>query len=369
MHIGVNLLFMVPGEVGGSEPLLTNLVRAMTESNNQFTIFGVKGFPTAYPEIAGRAHIVEVPWSTGAQPLRITAENSWLGIQLRRLKLDLVHHGVGTTPFVKVLPSVVTIHDVHYRHYPENFVKLKRWWLRINVPFSARNCEVVSVPSQWVKNDIVSSFRTDPNRVAVVPFGSERLFGDSPISVDEARSKYRLEGPYFFFPGRAYPHKNHRFLLEAFSVLDAEADLVFTGPAWFRDKEVFGAIRHMRFKGRVRHLGQVERRDLAGLYAGAAALVYPSRFEGFGAPVLEAMSVGCPVISSNVAALPEVVGEAGILLDPLDQPAWTETMAKILADTSIREGLIKKGYERAAQFSWDRSARLQLEAYEQALNA
>lgn len=368
MRIGMNLMFMVPGEVGASEPLLTNLVKAMLTSDHEFTIFGIKGFGDAYPELRDRTEVVEVPWSSGAQALRIAAEHSWLAFEVKRRKLDVIHHGVGTTPFLKVIPTVVTIHDVHVRHYPENFVRPKRLWLRVNVPYSARRCEMVTVPSQWVKNDLVAAYHVNPDRVAVVPFGSEGLFGDSPTPATITRGRYRLERPYFFFPGRTYPHKNHRFLIDAFAPLASETDLILTGPSWFRDQEIFSAIRHSSLEGKVRHLGQVPRADLGGIYEGAIALVYPSRFEGFGAPVLEAMSAGCPVISSNVAALPEVVADAGILLDPLDRRAWTETMARVAAEPSAREELIRKGRSRASRFSWARSADLQMAAYKQAVD-
>lgn len=368
MQIGMNLMFMIPGEVGGSEPLLTNLVKAMLGSDHEFTIFAVKGFGDAYPDIRNRAQMVEVPWSSGAQVLRVAAEHSWLAVEARRRKLDVLHHGVGTTPFLKVVPTVVTIHDTHIRHYPENFIRPKRLWLRVNVPYSARHCELVSVPSQWVKNDLVSAYRINPDRVAVIPFGSEGLFGKEPAPSAVVRDRYRLERPYFFFPGRTYPHKNHRFLIDAFAPNASEFDLVFTGPAWFRDREIFAAIRHSGLEGKVRHLGQVPRADLAGIYEGAIALAYPSRFEGFGAPVLEAMSSGCPVISSNVAALPEVVAGAGILLDPLDRNAWTQTMRMVATDKSLRQDLIRRGRARAAEFSWARSADLQIAAYKQAID-
>lgn len=118
--------------------------------------------------------------------------------------------------------------------------------------------------------------------------------------------------------------------------------------------------------GKVRHLGLVPRAHLAGLYEGATALAYPSRFEGFGAPVLEAWSVGCPVISSNAAALPEVVGDAGILLEPDDLEGWTQTMGNVLANPGLRDELAALGTKRSAEFSWERAAHAQLEAYEQA---
>ena len=306
------------------------------------------------------------PSSKATQGIRIMAEHTWLPLQARVRALDVIHHGVGTTPFLKPLPTVVTIHDVQYLHFPANFTKLKRTWLRCNVPQAARRSEIVAVTSHFVERDVVEGYGVDPRRVAIVPFGSERLFGPHPEGADAVRDLYRLERPYFLFPGRSYPHKNHRLLIEAYAPLAEEADLVLTGPRWFLDPEIATAARNLGLMGKVRHLGLVPRAHLAGLYEGAVALAYPSRFEGFGAPVLEAWSVGCPVLSSNAAALPEVVGDAGILLEPDDVEGWTQTMGNVLSSSQLRDELAALGTKRSAEFSWERAADAQLAAYEQA---
>ena len=371
MRVGVNLLFLEPGEVGGSEPLLTNLVRAVAAggSGHEFVVFAVKGFGRAYPDIRDTTELVEAPWPSppkGKQGVRIAAEHTWLPVEAKRRRLDVIHHGVGTTPFLKPLPTVVTIHDVQYLHYPDNFTMLKRAWLRLNVPQAARRSDIVSVTSRFVERDIAEGYGIDRSHIAIVPFGSERLFGPDPETQENVRQRYRLDRPWFIFPGRSYPHKNHRMLIEAFAPLAEQADLVLTGPRWFLDPEIAAAARNLGIMGTVRHLGLVPRRDLAGLYEGAVALAYPSRFEGFGAPVLEAWSVGCPVISSNAAALPEVVGDAGILLEPDDREGWTETMGNVLANPALRDELAALGTKRAAEFTWERSAEAQVEAYERA---
>ncbi|MEO7804811.1 MAG: glycosyltransferase family 1 protein, partial [Actinomycetota bacterium] len=226
-----------------------------------------------------------------------------------------------------------------------------------------RSCQMITVPSEWVANDIVEAFEIQRSKVAVVPFGSTNLFPKDHCNAADVRAKYRLDRPFFFYPSRTYPHKNHRFLLEAFRPVADQADLVLTGPSWFRDRSVSDAARQLGLSGKVRHLGMVSRAELAGLYQAAAALVYPTRFEGFGAPVLEAMSMHCPVIASNVTAIPEVAGDAAVLLDPGDLEGWTEMMEKLLSDEDLRQLLIGKGDARAGDFSWERSARLQLDAY------
>lgn len=366
MKIGFNLTYLVPGEVGGSEVLLTNLIRAMLDRGPEFFIFALRGFKRAYPDIPARAHTTELPWSKGRQGLRILAEHSWIPWRAARMGIHLMHHGVGTTPIIKPMPTVVTLHDIQYAHYPENFVWPKRMWLRLNVPHTVRTCRAVCVPSEWVRKDVEQRLGETDSKLRVVPFGGENLF-DEVADPDEVRAKYGLDRPFFLFPARAYPHKNHIQLVSAFEPLAEDADLVFTGPTLFRDKEIESEVRANGLVGRVRQIGLIPRGELAALYKSAVALTYPSRFEGFGASALEAMTLGCPVIASNAAAIPEVVGEGGILLDPDDTAGWTQAMSSVLNDPSVAKDLSAKGLARSRVFKWSDAATKQIEAYEKAL--
>lgn len=366
MRIGVNLLFVEPGVVGGSEALLSNLVRAMGASGADLVVAAMRGFRTAHPDIEALAEVVEVPWRSNYRPLRIAAEHSWLALQARRRHFDVIHHGVGTVPFVKVLPTVVTVHDIQYRHYPEYFHPLKLAWLRTNVPFAVRTSEVITVPSEFVRADLLAAFHPDPAKVVVVPFGGEGLLAPS-AGADTVRARFGLARPFFLFPGRSYPHKNHRFLVEAFAPLADRADLVFTGPPGTGDEDIVQAAERLGIGAAVRPLGLVSRPELAGLYEAATALAWPSRFEGFGVPVLEAMSAGCPVLASSAAAIPEVVGDAGILLSPDDAEGWTRSLEQLLADPELRADLAARGRDRVREFSWQRSGELQVAAYRQAV--
>jgi glycosyltransferase involved in cell wall biosynthesis len=366
MRIGVNLLFVEPGEVGGSEALLTNLVRAVAAAGQDLVVATMHGFRAAHPDIESVAEVIEVPWRSNYRVLRIAAEHTWLAALERRRHLQVIHHGVGTAPYVKTLPTVVTVHDIQYRHYPEYFHPLKLAWLRANVPFVVHHSEVVTVPSQFVRQDILAAFDADPDRVRVVPFGSQELLAPA-AGRDRVLARHGLQRPFFLFPGRSYPHKNHRFLVEAFAPLAGRADLVFTGPPGPRDAEIDETASRLGIAHAVRRLGLVSRGELAALYEAATALAWPSRFEGFGVPVLEAMSAGCPVVASSATAIPEVVGDAGILLSPDDAAAWTAALERLVSDAGHRADLVTRGYARAAEFSWERSGALQIAAYEQAL--
>jgi alpha-1,3-rhamnosyl/mannosyltransferase len=364
MRIGVNLMFIVPGHVGASEPYAINLLRAMSDSEHEFVVFGIRGLSEAHPFVARRGEVVEVPWSSGQQGLRIAAENSWLAVEARRRRLDLVHHWSGTAPFIRTVPSAVTIHDIQVFHYPENFAALKRFWLQHAVPRSASRCELVVVPSEFVKEDLEKALGIPRDRISVVRLGSEGLLGEEMSGGELVRRRFGLEEPFFFYPARAYPHKNHLLLLAAFAPLAQQTQLIFTGAPWVHDERIREEIERRGLSGRARHLGHVTRRDLGGLYRAATALVYPSRFEGFGAPILEAMSVGCPVISSNAASLTEVASGAGLLLDPDDAEGWTEAMRRVFESSDLRMELSENGLRRAGEFSWEKSARIQMSAYE-----
>ncbi|GAC1362142.1 MAG: glycosyltransferase family 1 protein [Actinomycetota bacterium] len=366
MRIGVNLLFVEPGVVGGSEALLTNLVRAVGATGADLVVAAMRGFRSAHPDTESFAEVVEVPWRSNYRPLRIAAEHSWLAFTARRRHFDVLHHGVGTVPFLKMLPTVVTVHDIQYHHYPEYFPPLKLAWLRHNVPFAVRTSEVVTVPSEFVRSDILQAFHCDPAKVVVVPFGGEGLLAPS-AGADTVRRQFGLERPFFVFPGRSYPHKNHRFLVEAFAPLADRADLVFTGPAGPQDSRIAQTAARLGVAASVHQLGLVSRGELTGLYEAATALAWPSRFEGFGVPVLEAMSAGCPVVASSATAIPEVVGDAGILLSPDDAAGWTQTLDNLLSQPGTGAELAARGRARVREFSWERSGALQVAAYEQAV--
>lgn len=361
-------MFLVPDEVGASEPFMANLTDMLARSGNEVVVFAVKGFRRAYPQIAQNAEVVEAGWSRGNQAMRILAENSWLLGQAKTKRLDLLHHGGGTAPFFGNVKSAVTIYDIQYVHFPGNFSNAKRRWLNFNIPKAVRSCDLIMVNTGWVRDDISNTFNVDPARFVVVPFGSEGLFSPDAPSAKEMRDAYDLPQPYFYFPSRTYPHKNHIGFLNTFEKISDRAALVFTGSTWHRDSEVVEAISRAGLAERVRHLGQVPRSHLKGIYENAVALVYPSLFEGFGGPVLEAMTLGCPVIASNATSIPEVAGDAAILLSPDDVRGWVGAMTKVLEDDHLRTDLITKGRQRAREFSWETSTSRLIEAYERVLS-
>jgi alpha-1,3-rhamnosyl/mannosyltransferase len=224
---------------------------------------------------------------------------------------------------------------------------------------------VITTPSAFVRETVIELLGADPERVQVV--SAPVAAPDPGTSGPEGRP---IGNRFFLYPAITNPHKNHRTLLEAFARVVAahdDVELVLTGAAGAAESAVAGTIEEFGLRDRVRRLGRVSAARLAALFGEATALVYPSTYEGFGLPLAEAMAAGCPVIAADRAALPEVLGSAGILVDPGHVEGWTDAMDRLLVDEPLRSTLIAAGRERARAFSPEEAARRQVAAYRLAL--
>ena len=377
--VGINLLWMVPGVVGGSETYTTRLLSGLAEQSSPdltYTLFTLPQFSSAHPEFAAEFDLAFAPVTGQWKSFRVAGENSWLTLQARLRKIDLIHHAGGTMPLVHSARPVLTIHDLQYLFYPEYFTRTKLTWLRQMVPRSAEAARVVLVPSEFTRRTVIERLNIDPSVVIVVPHGISPREPRGPVP--DLRDRYDLHGPIFLYPAASYPHKNHLLLLEAFKKflsVRPDALLVPTGARAYmesltakqmeaRIEEEIGALG---IAASVRRLGFVPSDDLDALYQEAVATLFPSKFEGFGAPVLEAMSRGCPVIAANATALPEVGGDHGLLVSPDNADEWSETMCRLVEDDELRARLAKSGPERARGFTWERSAVILEDAYRHAL--
>jgi alpha-1,3-rhamnosyl/mannosyltransferase len=377
--IGINLLWLVPGVVGGSETYTVRTLSGLAErySDLDYTLFALPQFGAVYPDLARTFRTVYAPVSGRLKPTRVLAgENTWLLRQCRRRKIDLVHHAGGVMPFLHSGRQVLTIHDLQYLFYPDYFTRSKLAWLKAVVPRSAEAARLVLTPSEFSRRTVIERLGIDPSIVVVVPHGISAR--EHPAAPPDIRDRYGIPGPFFLYPAVTYPHKNHLLLLEAFSRLrrtHPDALLVLTGAKAWREWSVARAmgerieaeIAALGLGDSVRRLGYVPSQDLAALYSEAVALTFPSRFEGFGAPVLEAMARGCPVIASDATALPEVLGEAGLLVSPDNASHWTDAMRDLLENSELAGTYRKAGLQRAEDFGWDRSASLLEDSYRHAL--
>jgi glycosyltransferase involved in cell wall biosynthesis len=376
--VGINLLWMVPGVVGGSETYTTRLLHGLAERPSQleYVLFALPQFESAHPELASRFETLYAPLTGQWKSFRVAGENSWLATQSRRKKIDLLHHAGGILPLFPSQRPVLTIHDLQYLYFPEYFTRTKLLYLRKMVPRSAENARLVLTPSEFSRRTVIERLNIDPSIVVAVPHGIS--LREDRVDTSDLRERFGIPGPFFLYPAATYPHKNHLMLLEAFAKLvkvHPTTSLVLTGArAWaewkvaadMRDR-IVEEVRKLRIEDNVKMLGYVSARDLDGLYQEAMGVTFASRFEGFGAPVLEAMARGCPVIGSNATAIPEVVAEAGRLVSPDNPEEWCVAMCNLLEDDDQREMLKKLGCERATDFDWTHSAQILEQSYQHAL--
>ncbi len=367
VDVAVNLLWCVPGEVGGSEQYLVRQLIGLGSQPTEFlpTLYCLPAFVDAHPELGELFPMVAAGIAGDERPRRVYAEHTWLRRRTRHA--DLVHHGGGTAPLVGRRPIVLTIHDLQYLTHPDYLVPSKRRYLSSMIPRSVRRAAVVAVPTEYVRGTVIDAFSVPDDRVVVVPHGVESHLGVGAPSEFELRREYGLgSGRVLVHPAITHPHKGHRFLLEVMAAHwdDPDLRLVLLGGPGAADEEVTATIDRLDLGRRVVRAGRVPDAHRDGLIALATALVFPSEYEGFGAPVVEAMSLGTPVICSDQPALAEVVADAG-LVRPLEADAWADVL-----DVVDRDGVAMRaaGRRRAADFTAQRSGAMLAVAYRTALD-
>ena len=358
----VNLLWCVPGQVGGSEEYLVRQLLGLSEQPEQrwtVTAAVARGLVAAHPELSTVAQLVEPDFDSGSRVRRILGEATWL----RRADADaaLVHHGGGTAPLRAHRPYVLTVHDLQFRTYPKYFSRKKRAYLAARIPRSVRGAAVVTVPSAYVRDCVIEAYGAEPESVIVVPHGIEPALIDNITPPDELRERYGLgAGPIVVYPAVTHPHKNHRFLLALMREhwTDPDLRLVLPGGVGYAEADIEAANDR-----RVIRLGRVSAADRNGLVAMAEAMVFPSQYVGFGAPLIEAMTLGTPVVCSDATCMPGVVDDAGLVL-PLELDAW----AGALDETRRRRTeLVVAGHLRARAFTSFASGAALAAAYDQAV--
>jgi glycosyltransferase involved in cell wall biosynthesis len=253
-------------------------------------------------------------------------------------------------------PSVVTIHDLGYLVEPDAHEQMHRKQLEWTTRWNARGASGLIAVSQATKNDLVERLQIDPSRIDVIHHGvSEQLRPAMPDEINGIRERYRLGSRTVLAVGTIQPRKNLVRLIQAFERLAAQNDdieLVLCGaPGWQGDR-ILARADASPFNGRIRHLGYVPDSDLAALYSSATLLAFPSLYEGFGMPALEAMACGTPVIAANRSALPEICGDAALLVDPFDVDSIAGGMQDVLTDDELRQSMVARGLVRARSFRW-----------------
>ena len=291
---------------------------------------------------------------------------------LKAQRVDLFHglDHIGIPLFSKVARYVVTIHDVIPLLWPQYVTRKHRFVVAAACRRLRQQADQVIVPSVATKDDVVRTLRIAPDRIAVIPWGCDERFRPDgvPERLAGAQRKYGLPSRYLLFVGTLEPRKNLTTLLHAYAILraerwDEELKLVVVGRKGWLYEEIFETVRRLALQQDVIFTDFVADDDLPDLYRGARLMVFPSLYEGFGLPILEAMASGIPVVASNTSSMPEVAGEAALLIDPRNPQTMAEAMARVLADRQFRTTLTRRGIARVQNFTWGSVAEKTLALY------
>ena len=293
-----------------------------------------------------------------------------LSKKLKSYKLDVFFSPTHYLPLFTSSPSVVSILDVSYLYFPSLFKKKDLYKLKFWGGYSIRKAKKIITISNSSKNDIIKMYKVNPDKVAVVYPGIKIRDSESRIqNMEELKKKFGIDSAYILFVGTLQPRKNIVRLIEAFSKLKGDIELVIVGKKGWQFEEILSAPEKYGVESKVKFLNSVSDEDLPSLYKNALCFCLPSLYEGFGLPILEAMQYGCPVATSNVSSLPEAGGGAALYFDPEDTEDINKTLQTLIDDEELRRKLIKKGFEQVKKFSWEKTAKETLKVLEEVGNA
>jgi glycosyltransferase involved in cell wall biosynthesis len=360
----------VGAKLGGNESYAVNLIEALAQidSANHYTIYittaeARERFQGRWPNFKVRATLPHTPLIR--IPLTLSAE-------LRKNPVDVLHVQFTAPPFCPC-PVVVSIHDLSFEHLPQTFKRRSRTQLRLTVRHSARRAARIISLSEHGRRDIIETYGITAERVSAIPLAAPSHF--APVQdnreLQRVRHNYGIDGDYILTVGSIQPRKNLARLVQAYASLrgnksaDKLPKLVLVGKSGWLYDETLRALKETGVADTVVLTGYVPQEDLPALYSGALCFVYPSYFEGFGLPPLEAMKCGAPVIVGNKTSLPEVVGDAALTVDPFDVEAIASAMQRVIESPALREELSIKGQARAETFDWRETARKTLAIYQE----
>jgi glycosyltransferase involved in cell wall biosynthesis len=365
MNIGVNMTVADSAKTGIGT-YAVNLVEQMLilDEENRYFIFVSGDLPlkNVNPE---RHHVINVCRNKG-WVRRILAEQFILPFLVKKHKIEMLHSVAFSCPVIKLCKYVLTIHDLAYRVFPETVRKSRRVYYSVMFPLFASIADKIITVSENTKNDVIRCFHVPGDRIDTVLLGVSGHFRQEDDSDARAvLSSLGITGEYLLYVGSLEPRKNLVRLLQAFELIRKEVkiSLVIVGPKGWMYDGIFSSTAVIEHKDDIIFAGHVEDQVLPKLYSQAKAFVFPSLYEGFGLPALEAMACGAPLIASGTSSLREVCGDAAIYVDPFDVKNIFENIFMLVKNDQRRAELREKGLERSRQFSWEKTARMTLEAY------
>jgi glycosyltransferase involved in cell wall biosynthesis len=386
MRIGISCFGHKPGTAGGTQVYRRELISALAsfDRSNQYILLKWEDDNIALDDLPSNFTSVALSCSTKgflSSRLEQVAVNYFLwnrpnvlSRQADGLALDLIHFPTTViSPVIHAVPVVLTFFDMQQEFHPENFSLSERVRRHLTYRPSARKAGLIISPSSFTAETLIQRYKIPPSKIRRVPVGISDHYKPQtdPRVLGGIRQRYDLPEAFVFYPANTWRHKNHRRLLMALMLLHQQPNLrislVCTGAA-SSGETVSQLGRSLGFpESQLFDLGFIPLADMPAVYALARMMVFPSLFEGFGIPVLEAMACGCPVVCANTTSLPEVGGEAVGMFDPLDVPAMADEMRRVWEDDALRAAMARKGLERAEEFRWERIIPKVVDVYREAL--
>ena len=347
-----------------------NIIRNLLQlpSPHEYYIFGNRTYlqqlPLTNANLIPTGTVVKKNWQ------RILWEQVILPQKISRNHIDLMFYPDHTSSLLRKKSYVIiTIHDLSFLAYPKTFPATNRIYKSLAVKYSASRADKIIVDSQATKIECLRLLNVPESKIKIVYNGIDSCFQkiDDETRLEKISIKFNLPQKFILFVGTLEPRKNVVRLVEAYSLLrvkkNIEHQLIIVGGKGWLFEEIFKKVNLLSLQNNVRFLGYIAQDDLVGLYNLADVFVYPSLYEGFGFPPLEAMACGCPVVTSNVSSLPEVVGNAGLLVNCQDSEALAQNIFHVITDEDCRRRLIQRGVERVQHFSWHKSAKELLQVF------
>lgn len=355
-------------QMGGISRYVLHLLPALStlDSKNHYTVFHSRKDTASYQPSAGNFERRNV-WT----PCHHRLERWSLGLELLPHGLDVLHSPDFIPPAAGAARHIITVHDLGFSHYPQYLTEESRRYYAEQIDWAVAKADSIAVDSEYTRQDLLDQLRVPPEKVVTVHLAANPLFEREydQQAIDNTLKYLNLPPGFILFVGTLEPRKNVPTLLHAYKQTyqkknGIDVPLVLVGGRGWLYEEIFKTIRSLELEKHVHHLSGLSDEKLAHLYHAAGLLALPSHYEGFGLPPLEAMHCGCPVIVSNRASLPEIVGQAGVLLEADDVDAWAAVMEKVLCNSSFRRQMVQAGYQQAKTFSWEQTAAAMLTLYE-----
>src|SRR5215510_7215167 len=374
MHIGIDA-HAIGARQGGNETYISNLIKSLAEidGENLYTIYLAdagaaaqwrESFTTRYKNFSIR--LLPPPTPLVRVPVYLTYE-------LFRRPVDVLHVQYTAPPFCRI-PVVVMIHDLAFERMPETFTRRGSFQLKLTVRWTAKKAVKVATVSEYSRQDLLDIYKLPPEKVVVTYNGVESSFTPQPLvpnEAEEVRRRFGVSRDFLLAVGSLQPRKNLVRLIRAYARLRSERQdfspqLVIVGRKLWLAHEIFDEVIRQCWADDVILTGYVADEDLPALYRAARAFVYPSLFEGFGLPPLEAMACGTLVVTSDVSSLPEITGDAALLIDPNDERALANALIEVVNNDRLRAELREKGIAQAKKFTWRDAAEKTLRLYQEA---